>query len=393
MTLISFVEELEYSAIATQIRSNDSVIGAHTTIIDSFIAWWEAEGHEQIRHLRSEGALLYSILEDMKSAFVVALGENGILDDFAIRGAFVEWFNNNESTLRTIVETGYPAILISDESVLALEHQNLLDQYNQLMIQTEEINTQYDLLRSINRSNNNSDDEEIEEGSDGEAEGIVEQIGDFLPSTILEPLEVEKKECTDRIKILLSECKDIHQQLFDRDEVKTLSKDVMPRKGKTKPTGNDLHKLDDLVTSIEGITTLDEMRNSLVEKIAEWDLLHTRKNEIVEMMKPHEDYKARRKVLNDSLGGLKEQLYALANEVREMLPEEFVISEVTHHLRESLRFQLHRRLDIHVDGLIGLIQSMHERYARTLSEIRSERDEQVAVINDLFIRLGYMEDV
>ena len=391
MTLIAFAEELEYSAIAHQIRSNDSVIGAHATIIESFLVWWESEGHEQIRHLRSEGAILYSTAEDMKSAFVAALGENGILDDFAIRGAFVEWFNINESTLRTIVETGYPAALIDDESVLALEHQNLLDQHNQLIIQTDEINTQYDLLRRINRSNNDSGDDETEESSDGEAEGIVEQIGDFIPSTILEPLEVEKKGCTDRINILLSECKDIHQQLFDRDEVKSLSKGVKPPKGKTTPTGNNLHKLDDLVTSIEGISNLNEMRNSLVVRIAEWDLLHTRKNEITEIMKPHEDYKARRKVLNDSLVELKEQLYVLANEVRKSLPKEFVISEVTNHLRTSLRFQLQRRLDANADELIQLVQSMHRRYARTFSEIRSERDEQSTVIDALFVQLGYME--
>ena len=392
MTLIPFAEELEYSAIADRIRSNDSVVGAHATIIDSFIAWWEAEGHEQIRHLRSEGALLYSTAEDMKSAFVVALGENGILDDFAIRGAFVEWFNINESTLRTIVETDYDAALIDDENVLALEHQNLLDQRNQLEIQTEEINVQYDILMRMNRGNDASSDDEAEGDSDGEAEGIVEQIGDFMPNTELGPLEAEKKDRTDRIKILTTQCKDIHQQLFDREEVKTLPKDVRPTKGKTTPTRDNFHKLDDLITGIEGITVLKEMRDNLVANISEWEILHARKNEIEEAIKPHEDYKARRKILNDSLVGIKEQLFVLANEVRKTLPEEFVISEVTNHLRASLRFQLQRRLDANVDELIQLVQSMHRRYARTFSEIRSERDEQSTVVDALFVQLGYMEE-
>lgn len=383
MTLIPFAEDLEYSAIAECVRSNVSVTEAHATIIDTFIAWWDAEGREQIRHLRSEGAILYSTAEEMKSAFVVALGENGILDHFALRGAFVEWFNLNESTLRTIVETGYPAALIDDESVLSLEHKNLLDQYNQLIIQTGEINAQYDLLRSLNRGNNTLGDDEAEES--------VEQIGDFIPNSILEPLEVEKKDCTDRINILLSECKEIHQQLFDRDEVKTLSNEVKPPKGKTTPTGNNLHKLDDLVTAIEGIATLNEMRNSLVVKIAEWDLLHTRKNEIIEIMKPHEDYKLRRKVLNDSLVELKEQLFVVANEVRKTLPEEFVISEVTNHLCSSLGFQLQRRLDANVDELIRLVQSMHRRYASTQTEVRAEVEIRFNEAQQVFHNGGYLD--
>ena len=392
MTLIPFAEELEYSAIADKIRSNDSVVGAHATIIDSFNAWWEAEGHKQILHLRSEGALLHSTAEEMKSAFVVALKENEIIDDFAIRGAFVEWFNINESTLRTIVETGYPAALIHDENVLSLEHQTLLDRRNQLMAQTEEINTQYDLLSRINRANSGSSNDGEEESSDAEGEGIVEQIGNFIPNILLTPLEEEKKNCNGRIKILTTECKEIHQHIFDREEVKNLPRDKKPPKGGTSPTSTDFHKLDALVDAIDDIAALREIRNNLIAKISEWDNLHSRKNEIVEIMKPHEDHKVLRSELNSSLNLLKEQLFALANEVRRTLPEDFVISEITNQLRASMEFQIQRRLDSNVDQLISLIQSMHTRYSHTLSEIIEERDKQSVVVHELFNRLGYMGD-
>lgn len=384
MTLVPFVEGLEYSAIAELVRSNDSVIDAHASIINSFNVWWDERGREQILHLREDGALLYSTVEDMKSAFVVALRENEILDEFAIRGAFVEWFNVNESTLRTIVETGYPAALVDDEKVLSIQHQNLLDQRNQLMIQTEEINIQYDILMRLNRSDGASSDDEVE----SESEEWLEQIGDFIPGIVLDPLEMEKKECGNRIKILVSECKEIHQQLFDSNEVKNLPQEGRPKKGNTIPTSTNLHKLDGLVAAIEEIETLNELRDALVAKIGEWDLLHRRKKEIMEIMKPHEEYHERRKVLNASLRELKEQLFVIANEIRKTLPEEFVTSEVTNRLRTNLGFQLQRRLDANVDDLIRLIQSMHKRYALTQTEVRSEVDFNSNEAQEVFVNGG-----
>jgi type I restriction enzyme M protein len=390
VTLVPFREGLERSAIAETVRSDGSVQQAHTSIIDSVNGWWGSQGRELIEGLRSEGALLHLTADQMKVAFVATLDGNGILNPFQVRGAFVEWLNLNEATLRTIIETGYPAALIDDDDVIAVGNPELLDQRDELVVQTEEINTQYDILTRINKVASNSNEEEGE--TEGEDEASIEGIGAFIPKTVLEPLEAEKKENRDKIKILLGECKEAHLQLFDREEVSGLAKKVRPTKGKTKPVMDDFHRLDDLVSAIDGIESLFELRGKLVANISEWETLNQRNIEIAEAIKPHEDYKNLRKELNDSLKTLKEQLFVLANEVRKTLGVEHVRPHVLASLLTSLESLVQKRLDVHVDDLIRLIQSMYGRYARTLSEIRLERDERAVTVDELLVRLGYLED-
>lgn len=393
MKTIPFADNLEYTAIRDRVLSNNSVLNAHTVIIDSLNDWWGKIGSRQINDLRNDDAVLYSIAEEMKTAFVIALSENGILDDFAIRGAFVEWFNLNESTLRTIVETGYPAALVEDHSVIALENQSLLDRRDRLSTQVEIINTQHELLSRINRSNNDQSDDSEEDDSEEQTDEILEQLGDYLPNFKLKPLEEDIKNVNSRIKTLVEECKAIHNLIFDSDELKSLPKGTRPGKGRTTPTRDNLHKMDELLTSISEIDSLDEIRISLIDKIAEWDILSERKNELSAIVKPHEDYKDKRTELNNSLKKLNEQIYLLAKELRKNLPLDFVISEVTNQLRLSMELQIQKRLDGNVDQLIQLIESMYERYARTLAQILQKRDSHAEDVVEIFDQLGYTGEV
>ena len=207
-----------------------------------------------------------------------------------------------------------------------------------------------------------------------------------------EPLESEKKENNDRIKTLLTECKEAWVNILDHAEVKQLPKGERPTKTKTKPVGQDFHKLDDLVNAIEGIEALSGLRAKLVENISEWDVLNQRNIEIAEAIKPHEYHKALRNELNASLKALKEQLFALANEVRKTLDEEYVRPHVMEYFCNSLESIVQKRLDAHADDLIRLIRSMHDRYAQTLSEIRSERDGFAATVDEMLVRQGNLED-
>ena len=390
MTLVPFSGNLEFGMIADIIRNNQSVLSAHMQLIEDTNSWWISSGQNFVTRLTDHDAKRYSTLDQMKLSFVEQLSSNLILDGFSLRGAFAEWSNDNESTFRTIVETGFPAALIADDDVLKIEHGSLIDKRNELKLRVEEINSQYEILRRINRSGTSEDEEE--ELSNSDTDSITEEVGDFLPKMILDPLEAEQKEINKRVRELLSKCNDIHSQVYDNVVFSNLPKGEKPTKASTKPVTNDFRKLDILIEKIKGINSLDRHRSSLIQSVSEWETLIARKKEIVDLIKPHEDYKELRKNLNQSLIELKEHLFKLAGLARKSLPESFVTNAVIEHLRVSLTKQIQKRLDEHINALISIVNSMHKRYSITLSETRHSRalqSERVDAILTQFMHGDY----
>ena len=390
MRLIQFRKDLEYQMIEDTIRSHDSVVSAHTGVIDTLRNWWESDGIKRIEQLRDSGSNFYAVIDDMKSDFVRAISDNGILDNFEIRGAFVGWLNHNESTLRTIFETGYPSGLVDDDSVLSLDHKHLLNQRNELEAQCSEINIQYELLTRINKVNSSASDES-EDNTDENSEVVTEGIGNFLTNMGLEPLVAERKLINDQIKALVSRCKEIHNRIFDHKTINSIAKSSRPSKTSTLPTQSNLRKIDALIQAIKGLNPLKGFYDELVQSTEDWDTLTARLKAINFLIKPHEDYKTKRNNVNEELAVLKNRLYTISNVVRKSLSEEFVKNNVNLFLCNSLVMQLQDRLNSNADDLVAIVRSMYERYSETLDIIRTRCAEDNSAFDELLVNLGYRE--
>jgi type I restriction enzyme M protein len=83
------------------------------TNLSNLLLNWFKEYSKEIRMLR-ENKLVHELLHPGFKSIQEALKDNGVLDEFKIRGLFIDWWNDNKFELRTIKESGWTQSLMSN---------------------------------------------------------------------------------------------------------------------------------------------------------------------------------------------------------------------------------------------------------------------------------------
>ncbi|MBU7029158.1 MAG: type I restriction-modification system subunit M [Theionarchaea archaeon] len=162
--------------------------------MNELILRWFTKYSESIKKLR-ESKSVHELLELGFRMIEKEMAGNGVLDEFQVRGIFINWWNENKFELRTIEETGWVQSLIShfdfeSEDKKAIESMLEDIKYFFREIFEKEIN-EIEMLEEKESELTAAIEEALNEDSDDEEAGPLDKV---LEKEIKE-LRAEIKEC------------------------------------------------------------------------------------------------------------------------------------------------------------------------------------------------------
>jgi len=168
------------------------------------ILGWFREYAKEIRMLR-ESTPVHELLDQGFESIQEALKDNGVLDEFQIRGLFINWWNDNKFELRTIKESGWTQSLISNF--------DFADNDNKA------VETTLEKAKYFFKDAFEKEISEIEtlEGKERELSAEVEE------ETRAEELENEEGEAESRDKVLKSEIEGIKTEIRQANKITQLN--------------------------------------------------------------------------------------------------------------------------------------------------------------------------
>lgn len=286
---------------------------------------WFREYAKEIKMLR-ESKPVHELLDLGFESIQEAFEDNGVLDEFQIRGLFINWWNDNKFELRTIKESGWTQSLVSNF--------DFADNNNKAVETTLE-KAKYFFKDMFEREIS-----EIEalEGKERELSAEVEE------ETRAEELENEEGEAESRDKVLKSEIEGIKTEIRQANKITQLNHIAELRKS-----------LFDKETELEKIVgkqkALRQIRKEIKEKNEQ---LVERVKKAISSISEHEAERMMMKKLEDSS-----------------------LAVLSSYLTETKQ------------KIIAYFENLWEKYGIDVRILEKERDSQARELNRYLEELGY----
>jgi len=298
------------------------------TRMNSLVGTWYGEFHDRIRGLRNDTEV-HELREKGFVTFEDALNNNGVLDSYQVRGVITNWWNEVKFDLRTIQDTGWLQVLLSnfdfesEEKAVIEENEEKMKYFFSKKFDTE--------LKAIDEL------EEIERE-------LISAVDEINPKEVPEDGEDGKA-------VLLStklgnDIKDLNKRIKDED--------------KFNPQGQ--------------------------KNVAKWERMKKEKNEILKPIKKRKDELSKhRKVLK----GKREELETKVTELLDTMTEDQAEVFIAKMLQDNAHAVLNSYLRAQKQQIIRSIENLWDKYAMNLRSLEDEREKATGVLNGYLEELGY----
>ncbi len=326
--------------IKITIEEHATVINKHKDFQTELDCWWT-------KHLPSMEALantdqqtVFALRRNSLNTLSEALVNQNLLDLYKVRGAAANYFNRLQADLKSIAASGWNAELIPDEEILQSQFPEVLGNLKQDQARIAELEALFDSV-------NNTDDEQ-EEVSDG--------LTGVLPKAQVKTYKDQKKE----LNAELREAKK-KQKAATQDEKRAVKAEIDNAEYTTaiKQYNKEIDALQqdiaDIDSKLEAHTELDKELKALKAGIREAE---NKKDELVQQ--------ARSKITQD--------------EAKELILQRF---------KQELDQEYSAYIRAYLQGLNKAIENLWDKYAETMKEILSERDQVSDELDNFLKELGY----
>ena len=294
----------------------------------SLVKLWYDSFHEDIQRLRN-ATKVHELREQGFSSFETSLMDNGVLDEYQVRGVVTNWWNEVKFDLRTIQDTGWAQVLLSnfdfesdDKKVLEENDENLkyffADEFEDELNEIEELEErERELIAAVEEIN----PKEVPEG-DEEGKAV-------LLST---SLEKEIKELNGRIK----------------------GEDKLNLQGR--------------------------------KNVSKWEKTKKEKNEILKPIKKRkDDLSKHRKTLKKKREELETKAITLLDSMTEKKAETFI----ARMFKDKALEVLNSYLRVKKQEIIDSFENLWDKYAINLRTMEEDRDKAKGALNGYLEELGY----
>lgn len=331
----NFSEALtDKAAIKTTIESYPAVMQKHQALTDQLNNWWDntfAPAFHKLGDDLTGSKGVFALRRTSLNSIVDALLPEKLLSIYQIRGAMANNFKNSEAELKSIANSGWNAELIPDEEILQSQFPQVLADIKKDQARINELEALFAAANEVSEDEDSTDDsgEENESG--------------VLPKAQVKELKASQKENNGQLRDLKKELK------FAKKEDEARAKE--------------------LETQIEA---LNKANTTIDEKLTQ----HT----------------ALEKELKELKAGIKEaekKKDDLVEKAREKITPEEAKELIEKRFKELMQASFDQYLRQLVTHLVKAVENLHGKYAVTVKDILTERDQQAELLDEFLQELGY----
>jgi len=322
------------ASIKTTLETYPAVMQKHQALSDQLNNWWDKTFAPAFHKLGDEltgSKGVFALRRESLNSIVDALLPEKLLSIYQIRGAMASNFKNSEAELKSIANSGWNAELIPDEEILQSQFPEVLADIKKDQARINELDALFAAANEV------SDDEASADDNEEENESGV------LPKAQVKELKASQKENNGQLRDLKKELK------FAKKEDEARAKE--------------------LETQIE---VLNKANTTIDEKLAQHTALEKELKELKSGIKEAEKKK------DDLVEKAREKI--TPEEAKELIEERFK------QLMQASFDQYLRQLVTH---LVKAVENLHGKYAVTVKDILTERDQQAELLGGFLQELGY----
>jgi len=351
----------EKTQIREIVEADDHVQQTIARMQEIMRRWWQTAQEEFSRLYKNNNlpAVRSQLLDSLKRQ----LTPIGVLDEFQTAGVFVNWWQNIRYDLKTIVNIGWSHILIPDEYLIDAFFRREADEIEALEAQLNE--KESELTEAVEAVEYEPEEEETVTPKMVK-EHLTMMVRD-LQATYGVTAEKERQTYEEQLKTI--------KQI--ENEIKTLKKQIKEKK----------FELD---------VRLSLKRNGADEEKAEiHDLLRQVEEQLQRLDPANKDDKKKITALKKDRKTLQERLQrveALMTEIGDRITEEECRQLILKKLYDLIAGQLERYLNAEKRNLIAVFENLWDKYAVSLRQIESEREQTLQELNRFLDELGYLEE-
>lgn len=338
---------LDKSAIKTTIESFSGLMNKHQSLIKEFDNWWDSTFAPAFHKLGDEltgSKGVFALRRESLNSIVDALLPQKLLSIYQIRGAMANNFKNSEAELKSIANSGWNAELIPDEEILQSQFPQVLADIKKDQARINELDSLFAAANEVAEDEDSADDNE-EENANG-----------VLPKAQVKELKASQKENNGQLRDLKKEHK-----FAKKDPEAQAAVSRHSREG-----GNLVDILE------QKINELNKANSIIDEKLAQ----HT----------------ALEKELKELKAGIKEaekKKDDLVEKAREKITPEEAKELIEKRFKQLMQISFDQYLRQLVTHLVKAVENLHGKYAVTVKDILSERDQQAELLDGFLQELGY----
>lgn len=336
----NFSEALaDKAAIKITIETYPALIQKHQALSDQLNNWWDntfAPAFHKLGDDLTGSKGVFALRRESLNSIVDALLPEKLLSIYQIRGAMASNFKNSEAELKSIANSGWNAELIPDEEILQSQFPQVLADIKKDQARINELEALFAAANEV------SDDEDSSDESDEENENGV------LPKAQVKELKASQKENNGQLRDL-------------KKELRFIKKDSAKKE--------DAARAKELDAQVEG---LNQANSTIDEKLAQHTVLE--------------------KELKELKAGIKEaekKKDDLVEKAREKITPAEAKALIEKRFKQLMQASFDQYLRQLVTHLVQSVENLHGKYAVTVKDILTERDQQAELLDGFLQELGY----
>ena len=374
---------LEKSAIKPIIENFPALVAKHQALSDQLNNWWTNTFAPAFHKLGDEltgSKGVFALRRTSLNSIVDALLPEKLLSIYQIRGAMANNFKNSEAELKSIANSGWNAELIPDEEILESQFPQVLADLKKDQARINELDA---LFAAANES---SEDGEQGDDSDFDAQGGV------LPSEVVKMLKEQAKEANatlgETLKLLKIQVTDAFNQLKRES-------DILDDYKKTEFTAGLSKKELNFFGPDQLINLATEVAVYLANTVVLNELTSTGLNcksileDIDEQLCVHQSLVDELKELKAGIKEAEKKKDNLVEKAREKITPIEAKELIEKRFKQLMQASFDQYLRQLVTHLVKAVENLHGKYAVTVKDILTERDQQAELLDRFLQELGY----
>jgi type I restriction enzyme M protein len=326
----------EKADIKALIENHPQLIEKHQSLNKQLDNWWCEHFLPEFYRLGdnligSKG--VFALRRDALNSIVTALLPANLLSIYQVRGAMAGNFKQYEADLKSIANSGWNAELIPDEEILQ-------SQFPEVLVNLKKDAARISELEALFAAANETADEEAGDTEDNTDE---EDGTGVLPKSQVKQFKDAKKE--------------------NNGQLSTFKKELKYAKKEDPAKAIELENQ---------IAVLTAANSTIDQKLAQHTALETELKELKAGIKQAEK--------------LKDDLLETARNNIEPSDAQILIEQ---RFKQQMQESFNQYLRQLVSQLVKAVENLHGKYAVTVKDILTERDEQALLLDGFLQELGY----
>jgi type I restriction enzyme M protein len=318
--------------IKSIIENHPQLIARHQKLNTQLDNWWCEHFLPDFYQLGDEllgSKGVFALRREALNSIVKALLPENLLSIYQIRGAMASNFKQYEADLKSIANSGWNAELIPDEEILQSQFPEVLENLKKDAARITELEGLFSAVNEVT-------DEEAEEESSVSETGV-------LPKPRVKQLKDAKKEKNGQVRDFKKELK------FAKKE--------------------------------------DPARATILENLIEKCITVNQK--IDEQLAKHTEFEKELKLLKAGIKESEKKKDDLIEAARNNIEPSDAQMLIERRFKQEMQESFNQYLRQLISQLIKAVENLHNKYAVTVKDILSERDQQSTLLDGFLKELGY----